>query len=145
MSTERLIIRAAEVAGQLSQDERLVHAAHIADEIAWRALNPASAVSDIVADGIRELMLHDGMKKGTLIGDDVDLYQAASEGADIKVLGLQISYKDIGEDLGFTAARRLLPADFLLGDTRKVLNARDRVDDHKDMIQQLSDARVPGL
>jgi hypothetical protein len=42
-------------------------------------------------------------------------------------------------------AKRFVPASFVLGDTRRVLDARDDVNDHKEMIRGMTERGVPGF
>ncbi len=141
MGTDDIIVTGARLAGQMTGDPNIANVANIAGEVVWRFFNPASAFSGLVTDGIKALILKDGMDSGSPIGNDIDLYQAGTNGADLNLVTISIPL----EDLAIRAISRFVPAIFLLTDAQKVLEARGRVHDHKDMIQGMAERGIPGF
>ncbi len=140
MGTETSVLEGIRLGAEMAGQDDIATGAHIASEVAWRVLNVPSAISDLVTDGLRELILPNDLKSGPL-ANDVALYHGGLHSPDIQFAGIGLSY----EDIGAFAAERLLPASFLIGDARKVLDTRHVVSDHKDMISELAERNVPGF
>lgn len=140
MGQERAVLRGIEMGADMAGENDIATGARVAGEIAWRVSNPPAAISDLVTDGIRELIMPDDLKSGAL-ANDTALYHLGMHQDDFQVLGIGFSY----EDAGAFAAERVLPASFLIGDTRKVLDAAHIVSDHKDLIRGMAERGVPGF
>ena len=140
MGQERAVLRGIEMGADMAGENDIATGARAAGEIAWRVSNPPAATSDLVTDGIRELIMPDDLKSGAL-ANDTALYHMGMHQDDFQVLGIGFSY----EDAGAFAAERVLPASFLIGDTRKVLDAAHIVSDHKDLIRGMAERGVPGF
>ncbi|MGE4314239.1 MAG: hypothetical protein AB7E85_08225 [Pseudobdellovibrionaceae bacterium] len=141
MGQDTIIVTAARITERISGDEEVRQIANIAAEVGWRVFNPPAAISDAISGGISRLIRKDGMGDGTAIGNDIDLYQAGMDGQDLTLAGISVSPVDIGMGI----AKRFVPASFVLGDTRRVLDARDDVNDHKEMIRGMAERGVPGF
>ena len=140
MGQERAVLRGIEVGAEVAGEQDLSNGARILGEVAWRVGNPPAAISDLVTDGIRELIMPDDLKSGAL-ANDTALYHLGMHQDDFRIAGIGFSI----EDAGAFAAERVLPASFLIGDTRKVLDAAHIVSDHKDLIRGMAERGVPGF
>ena len=140
MGQERAVLRGIEVGAEVAGEQDISNGARILGEVAWRVSNPPAAISDLVTDGIRELIMPDDLKSGAL-ANDTALYHLGTHQDDVQLLGIGFSI----EDAAAFAAERILPASFLIGDTRKVLDASHIVSDHKDLIRGMAERNIPGF
>lgn len=144
MGADDIVVTSARLAGRMTNDSFLVEVADIAGDVLSYAQNPLKLVFDVAGRAIEEFTLKDGMKPGTVIHNDINLYQAGIAGADLNLAFISVS-PETGENLLFRAVDFALPLGSLPENAQRVMGAQNDVRHHHQLIAEMAERGVPGF